>query len=62
MFALHNNANITYEFGIANDILDVIKVLNARVAGGGAGITPEQMVAELARDMDTRVPMRDIPT
>lgn len=62
MFALHNNANITYEFGIANDILEVIKLLNARVAGAGAGSTPEQMVAEIARDMDTRVPMRDIPT
>lgn len=59
---MHNNANITYEFGIANDIMDVIKLLNARLAGGGGGMTPEQIVLELVRDMDTRVPAKNIPT
>lgn len=41
--------------------MGVIKLLNARLSGGGGGATPEQMVLELVRDMDTRCPVKNIP-
>lgn len=41
--------------------MGVIRTLNARMVGGGSDRTPEMVVADLARDMEIRVPMKDIP-
>lgn len=44
VFGLHPNANISYETQLVNNFIDTILLMQPRVSGGKAALTPEQIV------------------
>ena len=62
VFGMHTNARIAFDLGEANKIVDTVLSIQPRVAAGGAGDAagPEQVVEELAAEMEKSLP-EDIP-
>lgn len=46
MFGLHENANIMYQMNDSNKFVDTVLSIQPRVASGGGGMTPDEIVLE----------------
>jgi dynein heavy chain len=56
VFGMHGNANISYESLESNKIIETILSIQPRVAGGGGGLTPDQIVLEKSKDFLEQLP------
>jgi dynein heavy chain len=56
IFGMHENANIAFQQQESDNILEVVLSVQPRVAGGGGGKTPEEIVTSLATNFAERVP------
>jgi len=50
VFGLHANANIQYETAQVNNFIDTILLMQPRVSGGKAALTPEQIIDKKAHE------------
>lgn len=46
VFGMHGNADISYQAQESNNMVETILSIQPRVAGGGGGLTPDQIVLE----------------
>jgi len=53
---LHDNANIDYETANVNNFVDTILLMQPRVSGSKAAITPEQIVENKTKDFLAMLP------
>jgi len=56
IFGLHPNALITAQFNQAKKFLDTVVSVQPRIASGGGGKRPEEIVDEMATDFKARIP------
>jgi len=56
VFGLHPNANIAYEHKTVNSFKETILAMQPRVAGGGGGKTPDELVQDLCREILAKLP------
>ena len=56
VFGLHPNANLAYEVATANLLASTVLAMQPRLAGGGAGLTPDQLAQNLSRDIAAKMP------
>eukprot|EP00929_Paragymnodinium_shiwhaense_P066427 TRINITY_DN33321_c0_g4_i1.p1 TRINITY_DN33321_c0_g4~~TRINITY_DN33321_c0_g4_i1.p1 ORF type:complete len:3770 (+),score=1255.81 TRINITY_DN33321_c0_g4_i1:195-11312(+) len=56
VFGLHSNALITAQTQACNKFMDTVISVQPRLTGGGAGMKPEELVADMAKGFQGRVP------
>lgn len=56
VFGLHPNANLAYEVATAGLLATTVLGMQPRLAGGGAGLTPDQLAQNLSRDIAAKMP------
>lgn len=56
MFGLHPNANIAYEVATVSLLADTVLMMQPRLAGGGSGLTPDQIAQNLSREIAAKMP------
>jgi len=62
IFGMHGNANITYEAQESNKIIETVLSIQPRVASGGGGLTPDEIVLEKAKEFKERLPEELVPS
>jgi len=56
VFGLHPNANIAFELKTVKEFLDTILLIQPRVSGGKVVKSDEEIVADMAQDILSRLP------
>jgi dynein heavy chain len=56
VFGMHENANMTFQMQEVDKILDTILAMQPRVAGSGAGKSSDEIVAEMANNIEEHLP------
>ncbi len=56
IFGLHQNANIVFQQNVANNFMDtLLQVFQSGGGGAGSGMTPDQLVASIAVDLEKKL-------
>ena len=56
LFGLHSNANITFNKKTVGEFRDTITLIHPKVSGGTSGKSSDDIVNEIAKDIEERVP------
>ena len=56
LFGLHSNANITFNKKTVYEFREAISLIHPRVSGGSAGKSSDDIVNEIAKDIEERLP------
>jgi len=56
VFGLHPNANIAYEVATVSLLAETVLMMQPRLAGGGGGLTPDQIAQNLSREVAAKMP------
>jgi dynein heavy chain len=51
IFGMHENANITFQRKETNKVLETVLGIQPREVGGGGGLTPDEIISNLATEM-----------
>ena len=56
VFGMHSNADVTYNRNVSTELMHTILMLQPRDAGGGGGMSADEIVLELCANMAEQVP------